>query len=74
MAMPAGKLATGLCCCAPSPYAPLDIDKLSDDPTVAMGKIILAVAEGYLLPSEGERLTGVVKARAKMTELRAIDE
>jgi hypothetical protein len=39
-----------------------------------MGEIIQAVADGDLLPSEGERLTGMVKAKAELTALREIEE
>jgi CRISPR-associated protein Csb1 len=45
----------------PAREHPLDIYKLSDDAATAMGEIIQAVADGDLLPSEGERLTGMVK-------------
>jgi hypothetical protein len=58
----------------PARERPLDIDTLSDDPAAARGEIIQAVAEGDLLPSEGERLTGMIKAKAELTALRKIEE
>jgi len=58
----------------PARERPLDIDKLSDNPATAMGELLHAVAEGSLLPSEGERLAGMVKAKAEMTTLREIEE
>ena len=71
---------TALCLCLERliPLArerPLDIDRLSDDPAAAItGDIIQAVADGDLLPSEGERLTGMVKAKAELTALREVEE
>ena len=58
----------------PARERPLDIDRLSEDPAAAMGEIIQAVAEGDLLPSEGERLATLVKAKAERTALREIEE
>jgi hypothetical protein len=58
----------------PARERPLDIDRLSEDPAAAMGEIIQAVAEGDLLPSEGERLATLVKAKAELTALREIEE
>ena len=58
----------------PARERPLDIDRLSDDPATAMGEIIQAVVDGDLLPSEGKRLTGMVKARVELTALREIEE
>ena len=40
----------------------------------AVGEIIQAVADGDLLPSEGERLMALVKAKAELTALREIEE
>ena len=64
--MPAAKRATG-CAAAPPTEAPLEIYKPSDDPAAGMGEIIQAVADGDLLPSEGERLAALVKAKAELT-------
>lgn len=58
----------------PARERPLDIDKLSDDPAVAMTEIVQAVAGGDLLPSEGERLAALVKAKAEMSTLSEIEE
>ena len=53
---------------------PLDINKLSDDPAAALGDIIQAAADGDPLPSEGERLAGMVNVKAELTALREMEE
>jgi hypothetical protein len=58
----------------PARKRPLDIDRLSDDPAAAIGESIKAVTASDHLPSEGERLAGMVKAKAVLTSLRKIEE
>jgi hypothetical protein len=58
----------------PARERPLDIDRLSEDSAAAIGDIIQAVADGDLLPSQGERLATLVKAKAELTALREIEE
>jgi hypothetical protein len=39
-----------------------------------MGEIIQTIADGDILPGEGERLAALVEAKAELTALREIEE
>lgn len=48
--------------------------ELPESPGEAMAAIVRAVAAGELLPSEGERLAGLVKARHELATWQEIEE